>query len=118
MIQFTDRRYAALPRARFVETHVRRSRTSGDSAKFVWWTDDSTARAGVDFVAQAPTPYVFSSRRQFASLFVRLVPNPARTQEANFHVCLGKPGPGSALSDVTCSAILLPAANTDTDPAT
>jgi serine/threonine protein kinase len=112
-IQFTDHRYAVPPSARFVETHVRRSRASGDSTKFVWWTDDSTAKSGVDFVAQTPTPYVFSSGRQFASLFIRLVPNPARTQEANFHVCLGKPGSGSALTDVTCSAILLPAADTD-----
>ncbi len=112
VIRFTVRRYSPPPRAQFVETHVRRLRTSGAS-QFVWWTDDSSAKAGVDFVAQAPTPYVFSSGRQFASLFVRLMPNPGRTQEANFHVCLGKPGSGSALTDVTCSAILLPANSSD-----
>jgi serine/threonine protein kinase len=108
-IQFTSNRYSAVSSAHFVETHVWRSRTSGDTNSFVWWTDNSSAKAGIDFVAQAPTPYRFSAGRQLASLFVRLIPNPGRSQAKDFHVCLGKRSTGSALTDVTCSAILLPA---------
>jgi hypothetical protein len=108
VVRFSANRYLAAPGAHFVEARVRRTRGADDNRGFVWWTRDDSARAGVDFVAQAPTPHAFAQGRQQASLFIRLLPNSGRAQSATFHVCLGKPGIGSGPTSVACSSILLP----------
>jgi hypothetical protein len=109
-LRFTVARYDADPGAKFIETRVWRARKSTDTRNFVWWTTESSAKAGTDFVPQTPTPYIFSRGRQLASLFVKLLPNPGRNRDADFQVCVGKPGTGESLTDVTCSAILVRAA--------
>jgi serine/threonine protein kinase len=109
VIKFTANRYAIGPSAHFVEARVWRSRAASDTRNFVWWTEGSSAKAGQDFLAQARTPYMFSQGRQLASLFIRLIPNTERTRRADFRVCVGKPGTGSIVSEISCSAILLPA---------
>jgi serine/threonine protein kinase len=111
---FTAHRYFVRRGAHFVETRVWRSRGSEVSGNFVWWTNDSSARAGIDFVAQAPTPHPFASAGQQASLYVRLLPNPHRTQNVDFRVCLGRTGAARSANNVSCSSVLLPAVG---DPA-
>lgn len=108
VVRFSANHYLAAPGAHFVEARVRRTRGADDNRGFVWWTREDSARAGVDFVAQAPTPYAFAEGRQQASLFIRLLPNSGRAQNATFHVCLGKPGSGSGPTSIACSTILLP----------
>lgn len=107
-IKFTAHRYAVRPGTSFAELRLLRSHASGDMSNFVWWTEDSSARAGVDFVAQNRASHAFSGESPVATVFVRLLPNVARTQTTSFQVCAGKPS-GTALIDVTCSAVVLPA---------
>jgi serine/threonine protein kinase len=107
-IKFTAHRYAVRPGTSFAEIHLLRSHASKDISNFVWWTEDSSARAGVDFVAQKRASHPFSENSPVATVFVRLLPNLARTQTTSFQVCAGKPS-GAALVDVTCSAVVLPA---------
>ena len=106
---FAAHRYFVRPGAHFVETRVWRSRGSDEPGNFVWWTNDSSARAGIDFVGQAPTPHPFASAGRQASLYVRLLPNPRRTQNADFRVCVGRSGAARSANNVTCSSVLLPA---------
>jgi serine/threonine protein kinase len=107
-IKFTAHRYAVRPGTSFAEIRLLRSRASSDISNFVWWTEDSSARAGVDFIAQKRASHPFPSHSPVATVFVRLLPNVARTQTTSFQVCAGKPS-GEALVDVTCSAVVLPA---------
>ena len=107
-IKFTAHRYAVRPGTTFAELRLLRSHASGDMSNFVWWTEDSSARAGVDFVAQNRASHAFPGESPVATVFVRLLPNVARTQATSFQVCAGKPS-GAALIDVTCSAVVLPA---------
>ena len=109
VLEFLADRYAIVSGAHFVETHVWRSRAARDSNSpaFVWWTEGSSAKAGLDFLAQARTPVVFFRGRQHASLFVRLLPNAERTHSADFRVCIGRPGIDSSVSKVACCSIVL-----------
>jgi serine/threonine protein kinase len=108
VIRFTAHHYAIHPGAHFAEIHLRRSRTSNDTNGFVWWTEESSAKAGIDFVAQERTPHTFSPGRRLATLFIRLIPNADRTQRTSLNVCV-EPGAGSAPADFTCSVVSLPA---------
>jgi serine/threonine protein kinase len=108
IIRFTARHYSIRSGAHFAEIHLWRSRPSNDNHTFVWWTEESSAKAGIDFVAQDRTSHTFSQGRQFATLFIRLIPNAGRTQRTSLNVCM-EPGAGSAPADFTCSAVSLPA---------
>jgi len=106
---FLADRYQVGARAHFVEAHVWRSHRNGDPNGFIWWTSNASAQAGVDYVAQAPTPRAFGRGRTHVALFIRLLPNPERTQTADFKVCMGQPGNDTGPTGITCSSILLPA---------
>jgi hypothetical protein len=107
IIKFTAQRYSVHPGTSFAEIHLWRSPASNDTRDFVWWTEDASARSGVDFVAQERASHGFAGASSMASVFVRILPNAARTQRASFQVCAGKPS-GSALVEVTCSSVVLP----------
>lgn len=109
VMKFTANHYAARPNAHFAEIHLRRSRTSKDANAFVWWTEESSAKAGIDFAPQDRTLHTFSEGRRLTTLFIRLIPNAGRTRRTSFNVCMDKPDSGSVPADFTCSAILLPA---------
>ena len=107
-IKFTAKRYAIQPGTKFAEIHVWRSHRANDLSDFLWWTEDASAKSGVDFVAQDRTPHPFSHGARSATIFVRLLPGTARVHPASFRVCAGKHS-GDAANDVTCSAVVLPA---------
>jgi serine/threonine protein kinase len=82
---------------KFAEIHVRRSSGSEGDTSFAWWTEPSTAEPGVDYVAQDRITQRLPRGKRMASLFIRLTPNPARTQPAVFYVVIGEPGNGASL---------------------
>jgi serine/threonine protein kinase len=108
-IRFATNRFTVQSHDHFVELPVRRSGATADTAGFVWWTADASAKAGKDFVRQSPARYVFPKGRQVASVFVKLLTPAPRAGHSDFRVCLGKSRSPAALTDVTCSAIILPA---------
>jgi len=107
-IKFTAKRLAVAPGTGFAEIHVWRSRVAADLSDFIWWTEDSSAKSGVDFVAQDRTTHPFSHGARSATIFVKLLPRVAGARPASFRVCAGKAS-GDAANDVTCSAVVLPA---------
>jgi serine/threonine protein kinase len=82
---------------KFAEIHVRRSSGPEGDASFAWWTEASTAEPGVDYVAQDRITQWLPRGKRMASLFIRLMPNPARTRPAVFYVVIGEPGGGASL---------------------
>jgi serine/threonine protein kinase len=93
---------------KFAEIHVRRSSGSEGDTSFAWWTEPSTAEPGVDYVAQDRITQRLPRGKRMASLFIRLTPNPARTQSAVFYVVIGEPGNGASLGRAR-TAVQLPA---------
>jgi serine/threonine protein kinase len=93
---------------KFAEVHVRRSSGSESDTSFAWWTEPSTAEPGVDYVAQDRITQWLPRGKRMASLFIRLLPNPARTQPAVFYVVIGQPGNGASLGRAR-TAVELPA---------
>jgi serine/threonine protein kinase len=92
----------------FAEIHVRRSSESDSDTSFTWWTEDSSAKFGVDYVAQGRTTQIISKGQRLARLFIKIIPNPSRKRPAVFYVVIGEPSDGSSLGSVARTAILLP----------
>jgi serine/threonine protein kinase len=92
----------------FAEIHVRRSSGSEGDTSFAWWTETSTAEPGVDYVAQERITQWLPRGKRMASLFIRVLPNPARTHPAVFYAVIGEPGDGASLGRAR-TAVELPA---------
>ncbi len=91
--------------ANFAEVRVRRSEGAGS---FLWWTEDGTARAGSDYIAQARILQTFSKGRDSATLFVRLRPEASRAAPASFQLII-EPATPAALGGPARTSIVLPA---------
>jgi hypothetical protein len=93
----------------FAEIHVRRSSVSDGDTSFIWWTEDSSAKFGVDYIPQGRTTQTISRGQRRTSLFVKTIPNASRKRPAVFYVAIGEPSDGSSVGSVARTAILLPA---------
>jgi hypothetical protein len=98
-----------LPRgAKFAEIRVRRNRAARDRASFEWWTEDSSAQSGVDFVTQPRAKVTFLPGSRTASLFVKVLHRPTRKHPAKFDVVIGGASKGTLLgvsrAEVTLTA--------------
>jgi hypothetical protein len=98
-----------LPRgAKFAEIRVRRNRAARDRASFEWWTEDSSAQSGIDFVTQPRAKVTFLPGSRTASLFVKVLHRAARKHPAKFDVVIGGASKGTLLgvsrAEVTLTA--------------
>jgi serine/threonine protein kinase len=100
--------YRIRPGENFAEIHVRRSSESDGDTSFTWWTEDSSAKFGVDYIPQGRTTQMISKGQRIASLFVKIIPNASRKRPAVFYVAIGEPSDGTFLGSVARTAILLP----------
>ena len=89
-------------RANFVEVRVRGNETARE---FSWWTEDGSAHAGVDYVAQARTQRPFTRQRRTATLFVRLLPAAGNRGTSIFYVNIA--GPEGTSTGIARTAIEL-----------
>jgi hypothetical protein len=108
-IEIGARSYFIRPDLNFAEIRVHRSFGFEDEATFEWWTDPGSAQAGSDYVPQARTTHVFFKGLRGASVFVKILANPARKSARVFYVVIGNPSAGNSLGRVTRTAIRLPA---------
>jgi serine/threonine protein kinase len=92
---------------RFAEISVRRSDTDAGTG-FAWWTVDSTATGGADFVPQTRTTQYFSNGKHWTRLFVRLLPNPSRKHPEIFYVAIARPDADGAAATLARVAIWVP----------
>jgi serine/threonine protein kinase len=108
-IEIGARSYSIRSNWNFAEIRVHRSFGFEDDATFEWWTEPGSAQAEFDYVPQIRTTHVFSKGLRRASVFVKVLANPARTSARVFYVVIGNPSKGNSLGSVTRTAIQLPA---------
>ena len=108
-ISLSTGRYKVRAGQSFAEIRVRRPTGSDADARFIWWTEASSAKPGVDYVSQDRAIRVFSKGERNASLFVKLIPNVSRSRSEIFYVATNNPGNAASPSGVSRVAILLPA---------
>jgi len=75
----------------FAEVRLHRSLLQ-KGGSFSWWTEPGTAKAGLDFVPEASTIQAFPSGYSSTRLYVKLLPQPLRSQRAYFYVAISEPG--------------------------
>jgi serine/threonine protein kinase len=92
---------------RFVEIRVHRNQLQKNSS-FAWWTEPASAREDVDYVHQAKAIQTFSPERQSTRLYVKLLPESARSQRDYFYVAIAQPGRDRSSDKVTRAQIWLP----------
>jgi hypothetical protein len=100
--------YRVRPDMRFAEIRVQRSIASNARSSFVWWTEDGTGVAGIDYVRQGRSTAYFAPGSLTATLFVKVLANEARQQAATFSVIIGNPTDGAALGNSKARITLLP----------
>ena len=107
-----------IPRgANFAEVRVRRTSASGRST-FEWWTEESTALSGVDYVPQSPAKVTFPRGIRTASVFVKLLEDSSRKRGAKFDVVIGGAANGTLVGLSRAQIVLAPgAAASGTPPA-
>ena len=106
-IEIGARSYSIRSDWNFAEIRVHRSFGFEDDATFEWWTEPASAQAGFDYVPQTRTTHVFSNGLRSASVFVKVLANPARKSAGVFYVVIGNPSKGNSLGSVTRTAIQL-----------
>jgi serine/threonine protein kinase len=94
-------------RDNFAEIHVRRSSGFDGDTTFVWWTEPSSAKPGIDYVPQARMTQLLPKGSHLASLFIRIIPNASRKHSAIFYVTIANRSNGT-VDHLARTAILLP----------
>ena len=107
-ISFSADTYQVRTDEHFAEINVHRTGDSRVTNSFEWWTEGASARPGSDFVAQKRTTQSFPNGRHWTKLFIRIVPNAARTRTQMFYVYMTEPGTAQRPGAVTRAAILIP----------
>jgi hypothetical protein len=107
-ISFSADTYQVRSDEHFAEINIHRSNESRVTSSFEWWTEGASARPGSDFIAQKRTTQSFPNGRHWTKLFVRIVPNAARTHTQTFYVYMTEPSTGTRSGAVTRAAILIP----------
>jgi hypothetical protein len=94
-------------RDNFAEIHVRRSSGFDGDTTFVWWTEPSSAKPGIDYVPQTRMIQLLPKGSHLASLFIRIFPTASRKHFAMFYVTIADPSKDT-VGHLVRTAILLP----------
>jgi serine/threonine protein kinase len=93
---------------RFAEIRVHRSSRGGSDTPFVWWTEEASARPGIDYVQQGKAIQSFPKGKTSTSFFVKLVPTAPRAQPEVFYIAIAAAGHGAPSGKVARAAVWLP----------
>ncbi|HEY2686400.1 MAG TPA: protein kinase [Steroidobacteraceae bacterium] len=96
------------PGQRFAEVRIRRNEVSDRPLHFSWWTEDGSALAGADYLAQPRTTGSFAPGSHTASVFIKVLPNDARRQATAFKVMIANPSDGSKVDEAKATVMLEP----------
>jgi Protein kinase domain/Calx-beta domain len=75
--------------------------------EFVWWTENGSAQAGVDYNSVSPRTEQFPAGASSVELFVPLAPNAIHKQPGTFYVKVDEAGVGAELGEQTLAQISL-----------
>jgi len=77
------------PAARIV---IRRSGSTEGDLSFVWWTEEGSARADVDYASLGRRIERIPSGSDKITVYVPIISTPLRHEVTQFYVALGEPG--------------------------
>jgi serine/threonine protein kinase len=98
----------------FAEIRVHRSSRTGHDGPFVWWTEASSAKPGIDYVQQGKAIQSFPRGKSSTSFFVKLVPKASRAHPEVFYVAIASPGHSASSGQIVRSAVWLPSSHDQT----
>ena len=87
---------------------VRRRGAMRGDAQFVWWTENATAVADLDFVSWGHRVERVPSGQSSTTLLVPIIKDATRNGARSFYVIIGETGDGAKVGGVTRAAVLLP----------
>ncbi len=99
--------YRIHPNQHYAEIRVHRSVATQAPSSFEWWTEDGTALAGFDYLAQTRSIASFPPGSLNTVLFVKVLANDSRRLPAKFNVVIANPRNGAALGHSTTDVTLL-----------
>jgi hypothetical protein len=106
-ISLSTDKYVVFPGHASAEIHVHRTGGAGGDVSFVWWTQESGARAGEDYAAGTPKKAHMLDGVEILDLSVPILANPSRTHTELFYVVIGKPGGGASLGSIKRAAVII-----------
>jgi hypothetical protein len=106
-IEFSADNYTVRPGDSAARIMVRRSGEMNGDLNFVWWTENSTAVADVDYVAWGRRTETIPSGRNSVTLLVPIINDSTRTAPRRFQVVIGSPDNGARLGATTHATVQL-----------
>jgi serine/threonine protein kinase len=94
----------------FAEIRLGRNLAQKNSS-FTWWTEPATAKPEVDYVPEAVALQTFPSGFRATRLYVRLLPQPLRSQRSYFYIAIAQAGPHQTPATVIRRQVWLPASS-------
>jgi eukaryotic-like serine/threonine-protein kinase len=95
-----------LPGQHFAEIRIHRPAAAHQDAAFVWWTEEASAKAGIDFVHQPKVSQSFPAGKNSMSVFIKLLPGPPESRSGVFYVAVADRGKGGS-REVTRTTVRL-----------
>jgi len=88
-VTFAATRYNVSDNAPAARILVHRTGSLREPLRFVWWTEDDTAKAEVDYAPLGRRAEQIPSGQDGVTIFVPIISNPLRHGAARFYVALG-----------------------------
>lgn len=106
---FTADTFIVSPLDSIARVTVKRSGNMQGNVNFVWWTEEDSAKADVDFAAFGPGRERIAAGQEYVRLAVPLVSDPARRGAKTFYVVIGSPSSGTSLGARSRAEVVIPA---------
>ena len=106
-ISLSTDKYVVFPGHANAEIYVHRTGGATGDVSFVWWTQGSGARPGLDYVSATPKIAHVLDGIDTVHLTVPILANPSRKHTELFYVVLGKPGGGASLGSIRRAAVFI-----------
>ena len=106
-ISLSTDKYVVFPGHASAEIYVQRTGGATGDVSFVWWTQGSGARPGLDYVSGAPKIAHVLDGIDTLHLSIPILANPSRKHTELFYVVIGKPGGGASLGSIRRAAVFI-----------
>ena len=106
-VEFAADSYTVRPGDSAARILVRRSGNVNGDLNFVWWTENATAVADVDYVAWGHRSEKIASGRNSVTLLVPIINDSTRTTPRRFQVVIGSADSGARLGATTHATVQL-----------
>ena len=90
-VKFASSSYVVADNAAAASVVVRRTGGSANAISFIWWTEQGSAKADVDFAPLGRRTEHIPSGADNVTLYIPIISNPLRHQTTRFSVALGRP---------------------------